>query len=262
MSSEERKITEHDLHAYADGALNGPARAAVEAYLATHPAAAAEVEGFRRQNETLRALYGPVAAEPVPPRLNAYRIERESRIRTITWSRMAAAAVLLLAVGTAGGWYGHALYAPATPARVALGDEALVGEAMEAHRVYSGEVVHPVEVWAGQKDHLQSWLSKRLARSLTVPDLRSDGLTLVGGRLLPAANGPAAQFMYEDDTGHRVTLYIIPAKQGRETSFRYASLDRLEAFFWTDEAISCALVGDLPRDRLQEIATQAYKQLG
>lgn len=257
MSREERKITEHDLHAYADGALDGPARAAVEAYLAEHSAAAEEMAGWKRQNETLRALYGHVATEPVPPRLNAYRIERESRIDAVRWSRMAAAAVLLFAAGTAGGWYGHTLYAPETPAQVALVDEA-----MEAHRVYSGEVVHPVEVWAGEKDHLQSWLSKRLARPLTVPDLRADGLTLVGGRLLPAANGPAAQFMYEDDTGRRVTLYIIPAKEGRETSFHYASLDRLEAFFWTDEAISCALVGDLPRDRLQQIATQAYKQLG
>jgi anti-sigma factor RsiW len=59
-----------------------------------------------------------------------------------------------------------------------------------------------------------------------------------------------------------VTLYIVPAKEGRETSFRYATLDRLEAFFWTDETISCALVGQLPRDRLHEIATQTYKQLG
>jgi len=122
--------------------------------------------------------------------------------------------------------------------------------------------IRATEVWAGEKDHLQAWLSKRLARPLTVPDLRSDGLALVGGRLLPAQNDPAAQFMYEDDTGHRVTLYIIPAKQGRETSFRYAKLDKLEAFFWTNGAISCALVGDLPRDQLQEIASQAYKQLG
>ncbi|MHA6642325.1 anti-sigma factor family protein [Mesorhizobium sp. A623] len=257
MISGERKITEHDLHAYADGALDGPARAAIEAYLAENPLAAEDIDGWRRQNETLHALYGHVAAEPVPARLNVYRIERESRIRTGRWSRMAAAAVLLLAVGTAAGWYGRDFFAPAAPAQIALVDEA-----MEAHRVYSGEVVHPVEVWGGQKDHLQAWLSKRLDRTLTIPDLRADGLTLVGGRLLPATDGPAAQFMYEDDTGHRVTLYVIPAKEGRETSFRYASFDRLEAFFWTDETISCALVGDLPRQRLQEIATQAYKQLG
>jgi anti-sigma factor RsiW len=67
--------------------------------------------------------------------------------------------------------------------------------------------------------------------------------------------------MYEDNAGHRVTLYIVPAKEGRETSFRYATFDRLDAFSWTDETISCALVGQLPRDRLREIAMQAYKQL-
>lgn len=257
MSREEHKITEHDLHAYADGALDGPVRAAVEAYLEENPAEAEEVEGWKRQNETLRALYGHVAAEKVPPQLSAYRIERENRARSGRWQRMAAAAVLLVAIGTAAGWYGHSFLVPATPVQVALADEA-----MDAHRIYSTEVAHPVEVWAGQKDHLQAWLSKRLDRTLTVPDLRTVGLSLVGGRLLPAASGPAAQFMYEDETGHRVTLYIIQAKAGRESSFQFAKLDRLEAFFWTDEAISCALVGDLPRERLQEIATQAYKQLG
>jgi anti-sigma factor RsiW len=259
MNREERDRIEYDLHAYADGVLDGPARAAVEAYLADNPATAEEVEGWKRQNENLRVLYGHGAAGPVPARLDVHRIERENRIGIGRWSRMAAAAVFLLAAGTAAGWYGRGFFAPA---QVAQSDTALVGEAMEAHRVYAGEVVHPVEVWAGEKDHLRAWLSKRLARPLNVPDLQAGGLTLVGGRLLPAVNGPAAQFMYEDDTGRRVTLYIIPAKEGRETSFRYAMLDPLKAFFWTDEAISCALVGDLPRERLQEIATQAYKQLG
>src|SRR5690606_15698561 len=132
--------------------------------------------------------------------------------------------------------------------------------AMEAHRIYSREVAHPVEVWAGEKDHLKTWLSKRLDRSLPVPDLEAAGLALVGGRLLPSANGPAAQLMYEDDAGHRVTLYIIPADEGQESSFQFVRRDRLEAFFWTAEALSCALVGELPRERLHEIATLAYKQ--
>jgi anti-sigma factor RsiW len=257
MNREQGRITEHDLHAYADGALDEATRAAVEAHIAQNPAAAEDVACWQRQNEALRALYGHAAAEPPPSRLSAYRIERESRAEVGRWLRMAAAAVLLVAAGGVAGWYGRAVAVP--PELVQTG---LVGEAMEAHRLYSSEVAHPVEVRAGEKDHLQAWLSKRLDRTLTVPDLRAQGLALVGGRLLPAANGPAAQFMYEDDAGRRVTLYIIPAKEGRETSFRYATLDRLEAFFWTDEGISCALVGDLTRDRLHEIATQAYRQLG
>jgi anti-sigma factor RsiW len=257
MNREQGRITEYDLHAYADGALDGAARAAVEAHIAQNPDAAEEVACWRRQNEALRTLYGHVAAEPLPPNLSVYRIGRKSRVETGRWLRMAAAAVLLLAAGGAAGWYGHGVFAPSAPLQASLVDEA-----MEAHRLYSSEVAHPVEVRASEKDHLRAWLSKRLDRALTVPDLKAEGLALVGGRLLPAVNGPAAQFMYEDDAGRRVTLYIVPAKEGRETSFRYATLDRLEAFFWTDEAISCALVGDLPRERLQDIATQAYRQLG
>lgn len=256
MSRDQHKSIETDLHAYADGMLDEPARAAVEAYLADNPAVAEAVEGWKRQNETLRTLYGHAAAEPVPPRLDAYRIERENRIGAARWVRMAAAAVLVLATGTAAGWYGRGSFAPAASAEITLADQAI-----EAHRVYSGEVVHPVEVWAGEKDHLKAWLSKRLARSLTIPDLSAGGLTLVGGRLLPAANGPAAQVMYEDETGRRVTLYIIAVEDGRETSLRYAALDPPGAFVWTDETISCALVGDLPKDRLLEIATLAYRQL-
>lgn len=256
MSRDQHKTIEPDLHAYVDGTLDEPARAVVEAYLADNPAVAEKVEVWKRQNETLRALYGPAATEPVPPRLDVHRIEREIRTDAGRWVRRAAAAVLLFAAGTAAGWYGHSGLAPVERGEIALADEA-----MKAHGVYSGEVVHPVEVWAGEKDHLKAWLSKRLARALTIPDLDAIGLTLVGGRLLPAANGPAAQVMYEDTTGRRVTLYIVPVKDGRETSFRYAALDPLEAFVWTDETISCALVGDLPRERLLEIATLAYKQL-
>ena len=256
MNREQRKITEYDLHAYADGALEEAARAAVEAHIAQNPAAAADVSCWRRQNEALRKLYGNGAAGPVPSRLDAYRIERESRTKTGHWLRMAAAAMLLVAAGGAAGWYGHGALVPPAPLR-----QTLVDEAMEAHRIYSSEVVHPVEVRASEKDHLRAWLSKRLDRALTVPDLRAEGLALIGGRLLPATSGPAAQFMYEDNAGHRVTLYIVPAKEGRETSFRYATFDRLDAFSWTDETISCALVGQLPRDRLREIAMQAYKQL-
>jgi anti-sigma factor RsiW len=257
MNGEQRKITEYDLHAYADGALEEDVRAAVEAHIKQNPSAAEDVACWQRQSETLRMLYGNVAAEPLPPRLDAYRIERESRTKAGHWPRMAAAAMLLVAVGGGAGWYGRSIFVPPAPLQ-----QSLVDEAMEAHRIYSNEVVHPVEVRASEKDHLRAWLSKRLDRALTVPDLRAEGLNLVGGRLLPASGGPAAQFMYEDDAGRRVTLYIIPAKEGRETSFRYATFDRLEAFFWTDEAISCALVGQLPRDRLHEIATQTYKQLG
>jgi len=51
-------------------------------------------------------------------------------------------------------------------------------------------------------------LSKRLNRTLTIPSLHEYGFELVGGRLLPGEDGPAAQFMYQNANGERLTLYM------------------------------------------------------
>ena len=248
-------ITDSDFQAYADGQLDEERRAAVEAELARDPMRAAEVETWQRQNETLRGLYDHIARGETPPALSPYRIERRMRGERLRVIRIAAAAVLMLGTGAVGGWFGREMLAGLSQANFSL-----VSEAMAAHSLYTREVVHPVEVKADQEQHLAAWLSKRLDRPLVIPDLRQDGLTFVGGRLLPANGGPAAQYMYEDEGGRRVTLFIVPAEQREETSLRYTASDGLQSYLWTDKAVACALVGDLPRERLQQIAISAYKQ--
>ncbi len=172
-------------------------------------------------------------------------------------ARRLAAAVALLALGAGSGWFGHALVSGGSWAT-----EPLVAEAVQAHDLYAGESLHPVEVRADGSGQLQDWLRDRLDRDLTVPDLRADGLTLVGGRLLPAAGGaPAGQLMYEDASGRRLTLYVVPTARGEESAFHYASLEGLGAIFWEDEDVKCAFVGDMPRERLRSIARAAYRQL-
>ena len=68
--------------------------------------------------------------------------------------------------------------------------------------------------------------------------------------------------MYEDETGQRITFLIVAENNGRESSLQYARTDDLNSFLWTDETIRCVLVGSLGRDRLRDIATLAYEQLG
>lgn len=250
-------ITERDLLAYADDRLPAERRARVEAWLAERPKRAAEVAAWRRQNGRLKALYGSVADEPVPDRLSVHGLAASAAPPTGIWVRRAAAILLVLGLGVAGGWLARGSM-PLTGAAL----PGLVDEAVAAHSLYAGEVVHPVEVRAAEENHLKAWLSKRLDRPLTVPNLETRGFRLVGGRLLPAGRAPAAQFMYQNAAGVRVTLYIVPAKDAGETSFRYAQLDKLEAFFWNDETIRCALVGDLPKADLHTLALDAYRQLG
>ena len=130
MSRDRNESIETDLHAYADGGLDAAARAAVETYLADNPAAAEAVAAWQKQNDRLRALYGPAADEPVPPRLAVHRIARQSRNDIARRGRMAAAAILLLAAGAAAGWYGRGTLAPD-----ASTETALAAEAMTAHRL-------------------------------------------------------------------------------------------------------------------------------
>ena len=92
---------------------------------------------------------------------------------------------------------------------------AVFDDAIAAHRTFSVETRHPVEVGANEEAHLVQWLSKRLGHRLIVPDLGALGFRLIGGRLLPADSGPAAWFMYEDGKGTRLSCYYLVGRRRR-----------------------------------------------
>jgi len=135
----------------------------------------------------------------------------------------------------------------------------ITADAIAAYRTFAVEVRHPVEVDAGQEAHLVQWLSKRLGRQLVVPDLASAGFRLMGGRLLPAEDGPAAQFMYENGTGERLTLYLRTGV-GDETAFRYHEDGGIGAFYWSDEGFGYAIAAKADRDLLLRVAELVYRQ--
>jgi anti-sigma factor RsiW len=258
MTGSEPQITEADLISYVDGQLEDRQRDAVRAHLASNPADARKVAMWQQQNATLTALYGPLDTDALPERLDVYRIERRLRSQHADWRNMAAASILILTVGLTGGWFGRGLVS-----QVAKPAHSIVADAAQAHRLFASEVLHPVEIRADAENasSLPKWLSKRLDRKLNIPDLTRHGLSLVGGRVLPSSEGAAAQLMYEDKSGQRVTLYIVAAADSSDTAMRRSSLGSLEAISWDDETIRCALVGNLPSDRMDAIAKDTYQQL-
>ena len=246
-------FTEEELHAYADGRLDGARRAAVDA----DPQAAAKAQAYRRQNEALQALYGAVADEPVPAPLCVETIEhRLASARRRTGLR-AAAAVLLLLAGGAGGWVLNDLWGQRGAAQLVLAREAF-----SAHQIYVKEVRHPVEVAAAEEAHLVKWLSKRLGAPLMAPVLTTAGYDLVGGRLLPSGDGPAAQFMYETADGRRLTVFIRANPSSEVVAFRYLEKAGASAFYWLEGPLGYAIIGTEPRERLLELSRAIYRQLG
>lgn len=49
-------------------------------------------------------------------------------------------------------------------------------QAKSAYLIYASEVRHPVEVGAGEQQHLATWLGKRLGYPFAIPDLSRDRL--------------------------------------------------------------------------------------
>jgi anti-sigma factor RsiW len=245
------EVTEGELHVYVDGALPEDRREAVEKWLANHPEDAARVAAWRAQAEAIRARYGSVINEPVPDRLKLDRVMRGGR----SWGALAIAAmVAAFLVGGAGGWMARGVNAG-----VPNQSEMLASEALGAHKLYIGEVRHPIEVKA-EENHLMPWLSRRVGTTLRTPDLSDFGLKLLGGRLLPGISGPAALFMYEGASGERFTIYCSKLAEPR-TAFRYVASDKVGAVHWVEGGFGWVVSGPSDKERLKAVASSAYDQI-
>jgi anti-sigma factor RsiW len=259
MTPMERPVEEDDLHARIDGRLPPERAEAVDAYLAAHPDAQARFLQFVEQRQALRAAFADQADGALPTRLRVSHLLEERQRRRYRQMANIAAAVCLLVLGGVVGWVARDVTGPLVSSNQRAAARMITADAIAAYRTFSVEVRHPVEVDSGQEAHLVQWLSKRLGRQLVVPNLTVAGFRLMGGRLLPAEDGPAAQFMYENSNAERLTLYLR-AGIGGETAFRYHEEGGVGAFYWSDEGFGYAIAAKADRDLLLRIAEIVYQQ--
>ncbi len=250
--------TEAQLHAFVDGRLDAAARHEIEQQLDQHPELRATVQAWVQQRAALLGVHRELLTEDVPPFLvNAAEEALAVRQRTSRrWQWMAMAASVFVAFTA--GWIGHGAWRGNAEGAPTM---QFARQAAVAHAVYAPEVRHPVEVTADQQTHLVQWLSKRLGQPLKVPVLQAQGFDLVGGRLLPGADGARAQFMFQNAQGERLTLYIGAIKTPTEAAFRFAQEGNVSSFYWVNQHMGYALSGPLPRTTMLEIANNVYGQL-
>ncbi|WP_119388923.1 anti-sigma factor family protein [Taklimakanibacter lacteus] len=237
------------LHAYADGEIAGQECRALDERLATDPEARAKVEAWRRQKSWLKEAFDPALDETVPPQIKAALRHR----RGFSFSPAAiAAALALLLIGGAAGWFGSQQMNP--PKAMEFADLAI-----EAHEIYSRESRHAVEVAANDSEHLTTWLSKRVGQKLVIPDLSARGYSFMGGRLLAAGDQPAAQFMYEDQAKRRITIFLTANAGGRESKFLVVEKQGVTACYWLDGPLGFVIAGETSRDDIVSLAHLVYQ---
>ncbi len=258
-------ITEADLHAFVDGRLPAARRAEVDLYLQQRPEEADRLQAYAAQNAELLALFDPVLDEAVPQRLTASKHTRWHW----HWQQLVAGIAIAVVSGGAG-WILHGQQTGGIEfaqletgkARPALYAAGLAHQAAIAHVVYSPDVKRPVEIGADQEEQLVAWLSKRLGSTIRPPRLGKLGYELIGGRLLPGAQGAVAQFMYHDATGQRLTLYVSTEQaHNRDTGFRFAQEGPVNVFYWIDGKFGYALSAGINKAELARVATAVYEQL-
>jgi anti-sigma factor RsiW len=291
-------ITEADLQAYVDIRLSDVTRSEVEAYLAAHPDDARRLAGYSHINNDLHSYFDRILSEKIPDRLlacfdhKAFDTTAKSapmtsrisfagvraRLRDLTRRLFEGgqASGILVPASPVGGWRpaSFALTAAWLSLGVALGWQMqlalphddmppMVRHAAVAYATYASEVAHPVEIQASNEDHLETWLSKRLGMNLQAPKLETVGFALMGGRLLAGTHGPAAQFMYEDGDGRRLTLYVKTQEMGydKSRSFEFAQEREINAFYWIEGGTGYVLSGNLGRADLWKVADEAQRQM-
>ena len=131
----------------------------------------------------------------------------------------------------------------------------LLSRASDAFRTYALDPARPVEIPASQQVALDRWLQRRLGLPVQAADLKPDGWTLLGGRLVPGEVGPSAFYVYENEAGDRMGLYVARNTSAPSTTL---ALDPLlgsgAAMSWVSEQTGYVITVDKPLDWLSRNA--------
>jgi anti-sigma factor RsiW len=259
MSNQDPIVSDEELEAFVDARLDASHRARVAACLDACPKTAEAVTAHRCINAQLRTHFDGVLEEAVPPSL-LHTASQPPRAPALHLGRVfgiaAGIAAIALFGAVAGWWWRDA-------AVLAQSSREFVREAAFAHQIYAADQKHSVELSTERRDELLAWLSSHLGTNLKAPRLARVGFHLLGGRLLPASDGPAGQLMYESAAGERVSLYLrTDLANRRELEFQFASDRDLRVLFWLDGPRGYALAGEIQRGRMLRLAKVVYDQLG
>ena len=222
-----------ELQGFLDGEIEPERRSAIEAFLKTSPIHAERVEGWRRQQQIIRAAFAPIEAEPAPA--SVLLPEPSSRraclhllrpcaeapyagLRTPArgprfWRKGADAAGKLWGAGArplaafaifaagavvavSGAYFADRLHAPASSATVHTPAPASADHLLAARTVAALMSFKPQPRADASGTPLEKTHSAANQPSLIVPNLSGAGFTLVGMRAAPAGSGAPDDQMF------------------------------------------------------------------
>jgi anti-sigma factor RsiW len=242
------EISESELHAYVDGALDANRADAVAARLAADPALAHRVAGFEADMAMLKKVYGPLADRPVPREWLALAENSKRAAPTYSWGLVGViAAVLLVAL----------MLTPFAYRQLAPGRRGEIVTAALSARDAATEKTISV---AGGGALYNAAVSAAIAEKVKVPDLGKMGYRLAAIRLFPdAPGGRAAELVYRSQDDRLFTLYL----RRSDGTARFDQFERqgLRVCVWQDDQLGMVMAGNVTTAAMQRLASLAYTGL-
>jgi len=220
---------DRDLDAYVDGELDAQTDAAVRAHVAGCAVCAQRVEQRQGLKRAVRAL----PYHEAPARVRARLAMAGSRRRSLrVLSLIAAAAVLMLAVGRSAAWL---------PSRTDFRDDPV--QAVVDGHVRSLMADHLFDVRSTDQHTVKPWFIGKLDFSPPVVDLAAQGYPLVGGRVDLVAGRQVAALVYQRRQ-HVINVFIAPTAAAAEEPVAQ-SVRGFHVRRWTSGGMSFSVVSDL-----------------
>lgn len=251
-----KPVTEDDIQGYVDNQLPLERRDDVESYLDANGAEAARAAEFQRQAEVLRAALDPVVREPIPVRLNLAHIAANRQSERLPKWRYAAATMVLLVAGAAGGWSMRGFSMPPSE-----GVAALAEEASATYGTFATDAVRPVEVRADDIGDLTSLASATLGKKAVLPDLSQSGYRLMGGRVVSTTHGPGFMLVYDDDKGGRLVVMARHMIVDQNKPMVPHADGDVNGWSWANSGTGYSVVAPRSSESLHPLADQVRAQV-
>lgn len=240
------------LHAYIDAELDVANSLEVERHLQTCPACQRDYEDYQALRAAIRgnALYFQA------PELLSKRIQASLRkasqstgiARVSSWRTLGIAAALLLCAlfgiwGLTRVWPGPPVAAPMT---------VMTQQVFDSHmRSLMGD--HLVDVASSDMHTVKPWFAGKLDFSPPVIDLRSQGFSLIGGRLDFLDNQPVAAIVYRYGA-HIINFFVWPSSRGGALGAKMTNCQGYQLVYWRSYGMNCWAISDVSPGTLKHFA--------
>ncbi len=259
-----RKVSEAELHAYADSALDRRRLEAVRRHLAAFPADAARVEHWQRQNEMIRAAFPPAGSGQVPRSLlvSAQRMRERNRYsgRERWFGLSTALAFASGALLSASTLFAVSRLTEPDGAQVLPAEEA-AGAAGQSLAGLAAASLREFAAMAG-RGLSQSEAARGAGLEVPVmPALAAGGLKLAAIRAIPYGKGQALCIYYTNHDGGPIALCAGGTKEPGETQARLTGQSPAAAISWRQKGADYVLLGALSGASLQKLAGELRSEI-